>query len=154
MAKGKAASLRRIRNRGDAAPFGAWRPDRPDYRTSDGARWSVRIDAWHPAKLNDWDGRHWSVRARAKRHDRDLVAACVLGAGVPKAQGKRRVSVEIVLGPRQRGGDPDAYWKSLLDALVACGALDDDSKERVVLGEVSYSRGPVKATVIQLEDVT
>lgn len=116
-------------------------------------RWYVRIDRWHPAKLNQWDGRHWAVRARLKKADANLVAVCCAGAGVAKATGKRRVCLEIVLGPRQRGGDVDAYWKSTLDALKHAGAIVDDSKELVVLGEVCYSRGPVKATVIVLEDV-
>jgi hypothetical protein len=92
------------------------------------------------------------VRAKAKAFDAQLVAACVTGAGVPRAEGKRRVSLEIHLGPRQRGGDPDAYWKSTLDALVSCGALVDDRKEMVDLGEVTYLRAKTRATVIILEE--
>ncbi len=115
--------------------------------------WHVHLPRWHPARLNQWDGRHWAVRAKAKRFDRDLVAACVTGAGVPKATGKRRVSLTITLGYRQRGADPDAYWKSTLDALVHCGALVNDSRQWVELGEVEYVRGTVPATTISLKEV-
>jgi len=72
---------------------------------------------------------------------------------VPKAQGKRRVSLEIVLGPRQRGGDPDSYWKLLLDNLKHLGLIRDDNKEWVELGPVTFSRGPQRATAITLEDL-
>lgn len=112
---------------------------------------TVRIDGWHPAILNQWQGRHWSVGAKLKALDRENIAIEFLGT--PKAEGKRRVSLSLVLGPKQRGGDPDAYWKSLLDALVNAGQLLDDSKEYVELGSVTYERGKRKATIITLEDV-
>ncbi len=115
--------------------------------------WFVHIPNWHPTRLNQLLNSHWAVAARYKRHDADIIAASVLGAGVPKAdRSRRRVSVEIVLGPRQRGGDPDCYWKSLLDGLVKCGLLKDDSKEWLECGEVIFSRGPRPATVIKIEN--
>lgn len=114
----------------------------------------ITIGGWHPARLNQWDGRHWAVRAKAKQDDRIVIdLACRANALVTQATGKRRVSLEIVLGPRQRGCDPDAYWKSLLDGLKHAGAILDDRKECVELGTVTYSRGPRKATKITLEDV-
>lgn len=77
----------------------------------------------------------------------------VYGAHVPKAAGKRRVKLTIVLGPRQRGGDPDAYWKSTLDALARAGLILDDNRQGVELASVAYERGTRKATVIGLTDV-
>ena len=115
-------------------------------------RHEITIDGWHPARLNQWDGRHWAVRSKAKAVDRDVIALACRTTGVPVATGKRRVSLGIILGPRQRGGDPDAYWKSLLDALKHAGSILDDRKECLELGPVTYSRGPRKATVITLED--
>jgi hypothetical protein len=97
---------------------------------------ALTIDRWHPARLDQWDGRHWSVRARLKRVDRQIVGLYARTAGIPPATGKRRVSLMLTLGPRQRGGDPDAYWKSILDALVHDGLLLDDSRQRVELGAV------------------
>lgn len=115
-------------------------------------RWFVRIDGWHPATLNSLMHCHWATRNRMKKHDAALIAASVLGADVPKAESRRRVSLEIVLGPRQRGADSDAYWKSVLDALVKCGALHNDNKEWCELGEVTYRRGERPGTVICLEN--
>jgi hypothetical protein len=111
------------------------------------------IPNWHPATLNSWDGRHWSVRARAKRIDRELLGWHARAAGIPPAKGKRRVSLVIVLAPRQRGGDPDCYWKSLLDSLVAAGLLTDDNRLGCELGTVRFVRGPRRQTEIRLRDV-
>jgi Holliday junction resolvase RusA-like endonuclease len=73
--------------------------------------------------------------------------------GVPPAAGKRRVSLTLTLAPRQRGADPDAYRKSLLDALTHAGMLLDDNRQGVELGPVQFIRGEHKATAILLEDV-
>lgn len=116
--------------------------------------WLVAIPRWHPARLNTLKaGVHWATAARLKRFDKDVVAISVMGAAVPKADGKRSVELAIVLGPRMRGGDPDSYWKSLLDALVACGALLGDAKEHVELLPVRYERGSQHATLILLRDI-
>lgn len=114
--------------------------------------WTVRIAGWHPARINELLG-DWRRASRRKKQDRVAIALPVSLAKVPRATGKRRVSVEIVLGPRQRGGDPDAYHKSLLDALKHCGAILDDRRQCVELTPVTYSRGPQRATVVTLEDV-
>lgn len=116
------------------------------------AAWVVAIPGWHPTKLNDMLGGHWAKGHRLKGFDAQIVGLCVRGAGVPRAGCRREVTLEIVLGPRMRGGDPDCYWKSLLDALVLCGALKGDSKEHVVCHPVRYSRARRKATVITLWD--
>lgn len=116
-------------------------------------KWYVRIDRWHPARLNQLINVHWATAARRKKHDAQIVALSVAGAGVPKAESKRRVSLEITLAPRQRAGDPDAYWKSLLDSLVHCGALRNDSHVWLELGGITFARGPIASTVICLENV-
>lgn len=119
----------------------------------DKKRYFLHIDRWHPTRLNVLLAACWQVRARKKRFDADIVKAMFLGAETPRAKGKRRVSLEIVLGPRQRGADPDAYWKSVLDALVQCGALRDDSRIWCELGEVRFDRGKNWGTTIVLEDI-
>jgi Holliday junction resolvase RusA-like endonuclease len=111
------------------------------------------IPAWHPARLNQWDGRHWSTRSRAKRCDRSIVAGYALQQRIPPATGKRRVSLVITLAPRQRAGDPDAYFKTVNDALVHAGLLLDDNRQGVELGTVEFLRGLARETEIVLEDL-
>lgn len=113
----------------------------------------IQIDNWHPPRLNEWAGCHWSVGAKLKLQAKLTVRIAGLNACIPLAVCKRRVSLRITLAPRARGGDPDAYWKSLLDALVQGGYLVDDSKEWVELGPVEYDRGERRATTITLEDL-
>lgn len=117
---------------------------------------TLTITGWHPARLNQLLSGHWSKRARLKRQDRDAVfVATNLGLleGLHFARGKRRVSLEITLAPRQRAGDPDSYWKSLLDALVHAGLLVNDNRQGVELGPVTFKRGKQKSTTITLEDL-
>lgn len=115
--------------------------------------WFVRIDKWHPTRLNQLITCHWATAGKRKKHDQQIISLSVLGAAVPKATRRRRVSLEITLAPRQRAADPDAYWKSTLDALVKCGALVNDSRVWCELGPVEFQRGTVASTVIKLEDL-
>ena len=112
---------------------------------------TLTITNWHPAKLNDLLG-HWAKRHKLKSFDRGIVALSVRNAGIVKATGPRRVSLHIILGKGQRAADPDAYWKSTLDALVQCGALQSDSRQWVELGPVTFDRAEKPATVVTLED--
>lgn len=109
------------------------------------------IDGWHPCRLNQLVSVHWANRSRLKRVDRQFVAT--YGRDLPRATGKRRVRLRIVLGPGQRAGDPDAYWKSLLDALVHAGLLLDDNRQHVELGPVAFDRAEKRRTEIILEDI-
>jgi hypothetical protein len=117
--------------------------------------WVIRINGWHPARKNQLKaGRHWSVGAKLKAADRAMVAAHCRLAGVPEATGKRRVTLLVELAKGQRGGDVDAYWLSLLDALKKCGAIKNDSREWVEIAPVEYRRAPgAKGCVITLEDI-
>ncbi len=111
------------------------------------------VERWHPQKLNQLLGCHWGTRSRRKRFDAELVAIEAHNQDVPRATLRRRVSLLIVLGPRQRAGDVDAYQKSCLDALVCAGLLIDDSPAWCEIAPVVYERGPEKKTVIVLEDM-
>lgn len=113
----------------------------------------VEIPDWHPIRTNELIGSGWRSVYRRKTTQHNLVAAYFWKANIPFADIKRRVTLLIILGPRQRGGDPDAYWKVLLDSLVKCHALVDDRKEWVELEPVQYERGDRPATFIMLEDV-
>ena len=119
----------------------------------DAKKWELFVTNWHPARVNQWAGRHWSAKHRLRTSDYEILRWDSNSEEVPLAQGKRRVSLEIVLGPRQRAGDPDAYWKLLLDNLKHLGLIRDDSREWLELGTVTFRRGPQRATAITLEDV-
>lgn len=111
----------------------------------------LTIPNWHPARLNELLAGRWQA-AKLKKADRQIVAVYAFDV-IPHATGKRRVDVEIVLGPRQRACDPDAYHKSLLDALKHARLLIDDNRQHVELTPVRFSRGKQKATVITLTDL-
>lgn len=111
------------------------------------------IDQWHPQRVNTLLGRHWAARNRLKRADYQMVACYAVALGIPRATGKRRVSLEITLAGPGRPPDGDSYWKVVLDSLVACGLLCDDSPKWAELGPVTFSRGKERCTVITLEDI-
>lgn len=113
----------------------------------------IVIPGWQPTRLNQLLSVCWQKAARLKKADRQVVTLYARQAGIRTASTPRRVSLEITLAPRQRAGDPDAYWKSCLDALVCAGALVDDSRQWVELGPVTFGRGQQKGTVIVLEEL-
>lgn len=114
---------------------------------------TLTIPNWQPTRTNTLMNCHWATRARFKRNDAALVTVASHEAGIPVATGKRRVGLHLTLGPRQRAADPDAYWKSLLDALVHAGLLVDDNRQNVELSPVTFGRGHARATTITLEDL-
>lgn len=113
----------------------------------------ITVPAWRPARDNELEQSHWRVKHRLKSADAAIVAAYAVQAGIPQATGKRRVSLEIVLGKGQRKADPLAHAKSLLDALKRCGQLVDDSGRWMEWGTVKYSRGGDARTTIILEEI-
>lgn len=100
-------------------------------------------------------GRHWRIASRWKNHAVDVVIGAVLvhGAGVAKC--KRRVDLHLILPAGQRRIDRSNAWKGLLDVLVRCGLLVDDSPTWCVEGAVTYSRAmdELTGTLVLLEDL-
>ena len=117
--------------------------------------WKIVIPNWHPLRLNQIIGRPWYESVKAKRLQHGMIAMYTKKAGVPRAHKKRRVTLSIYLGPRQRGGDTDAYWKVLLDSLKRCHAIVDDKTKWVELAplELVALRKRKMGTVIVLEDL-
>lgn len=115
-------------------------------------RYILTIPDWHPATTNQLL-RSVRLRIRLKKNDREMVCGYSLQANIPNASVRRRVSLQLTLAPRQRAADPDAYWKSLLDALVRAGLLVDDNRTWCELGSVEFTRGSARATTIMLEDI-
>lgn len=124
-------------------------------READALRVEIEIPGWHPVTNNKLLGTHPKARGKLKAADSWTVAACLMAARVPKAEAKRRVELTIILRPGQRGADVDAYWKSLLDALVNAGALVDDNRHWCEYRTPAYERGTARewGTRIVLEDV-
>jgi Holliday junction resolvase RusA-like endonuclease len=110
----------------------------------------VTIRGTTTARLNQLLSNRWAA-ARLKKADRGLIALASRGA--PPATGKRRVRLTVVLGPRQRAGDPDCYQKSLGDALVHAKMLVDDNRQGVEWAPVAFERGDAPGMVIVLEDI-
>jgi hypothetical protein len=115
-------------------------------------RYEVEIPDWLPATVNQLL-RGVRQRIRLKKSDRSIVGGYLLQARLPPPAGPRRVSLRLTLGPRDRPGDVDAYWKSTLDALVQAGALLGDDVRSCQLGAVEISRGGRRTTTIILEDL-
>lgn len=115
-------------------------------------RHELRVENWLPTPLNKLLGCHWAVAHKRKRADKATIALEAKQQGLPLATGKRRVSLVLTLPKGQRRWDSDAFWKTMLDGLTACGLLVDDSPKWCELGPVEQVRGKVKRTVVVLED--
>jgi hypothetical protein len=105
----------------------------------------ITVHDWHPTTLNKLITSHWAVANKMKK--RDKVEVRYASNHIPKATQKRRVEIIIELGKGQRGADPDAYFKTVGDALVAAGLLVDDSHKWVEWSPVQYVRGKKKTTI-------
>ena len=137
--------------------------------------YTVTIPDWIPTPLNRLMRNRYAA-ARLKKRDTRMVsfyalavpcvALCKSEKVARKAVGisgpqkndpepcRRRVRLAIQLAPKQRGCDDDAFYKTVLDALVNCGLLVDDSRtwcEPVL--PIVWSRGERMATTIVLEDI-
>ncbi len=107
-----------------------------------------------PPRLNQVIGRKWFIVDRLKRDLTTALSLCARDQNIIPATLRRKVSLHVVLGPRRKQPDADAYDKLLLDALVRCGLLVDDSARGLVgRVEVSFERGTKDETRITLEDV-
>lgn len=124
---------------------------------------TLKIPQWHPTRLNQLVNNHWAVAGRLKADDKAMVIAYANEQSIPRATCKRLVTLSLTMQKGQRAGDPDAYWKSLLDALVNACLLVNDSRKWAELAPVEFirprSRMPADAppvwwgSVITLEDL-
>lgn len=110
----------------------------------------ITISDWLPVSLNDLV-RGWESARHRKHFDRQMIGIYARVANVPIAAGKRAVLIRLTQTVG-RARDPDNCLKSVLDALVACGRLKDDSA-RWCMASVELRRGPRRLTEIILDDI-
>jgi hypothetical protein len=115
--------------------------------------YTLEIPHWHPATVNALL-RSVRGRIRLKQQDRQMVWSYCRLQQIPPAKGKRRVTLTIVLPPHKKADDPDAYTKSLGDALVQAHLLVNDSYLWVEWMPVRFERSPASwGTRITFEDL-
>ena len=115
-------------------------------------KWTLVIPGFTPTRDNQLIYVHWATARRLKRHDANVIARAAVAYGVPKATGRRRVTLTVQSRFR-RLPDDTAYLKSALDGLVHAGLLVDDSREWMDLTwPPEYLKGP-KQTTIELENL-
>lgn len=124
-------------------------PEKPTEHNPGGV-YRIVIPNWRPPTLNQLMRGKVKTQIALSKACKAMVAG--YGREVPRAGGKRKVSLLIELEGRQKEMDADAPWKGLLDALVFCGLLIDDHSRYVQFGEFEQCRG-ASQTVITLEDV-
>ncbi len=114
---------------------------------------TLTIDGWMPCRLNTLLRLHWSIRNASLKLDAQVLAVEAREQGITKATGRRRVSLEIRHQRRVTPPDPDSLWKSLLDGLVKCRLLVDDSAKFCELGPVSVVAADGRGMTVVLEDL-
>jgi hypothetical protein len=124
------------------APFNA--------QERNGGPFKLILPGFVPATVNELTRGHFRERIRLAEADKEIVGFYARQQGIPLAEKKRRVGVKISKPGRKC--DVDAYFKSLLDALVAHSLLVNDSPAWCELSTWEIVRGP-RETVVTLEDV-
>jgi Holliday junction resolvase RusA-like endonuclease len=110
------------------------------------------IPDWTPPTCNQLFRGRLRDRIRLAKEARQLIRGYTMGI-CPVAKSKRRVTLRIILGPRQKAADVDAYWKAVCDGLKHGEMIVDDSRQWCELAPVQYGRADRKRTEIVLEDV-
>ena len=118
--------------------------------------WTITIEAATPSQ-NTREGKHWGSKTREKRTWYWLIRACPNFLAIPRASGKRRLTIER--HARTVPQDPanvHGGCKGIVDDLVQHGLLVDDSPAWIEHGEprhVPLAKGEKPYTVIYLEDI-
>lgn len=116
--------------------------------------YTVRIDGFHPARLNELLTMHWAKAQRRKQADYQVLLVAMQNGKVPNATGPRSLHLTWVMGPRNKvKPDPDGLAKSLLDGLVRTGRLVDDNPAMLTFLPVTYQRAKEKGIVLTLTDL-
>lgn len=115
--------------------------------------WTLSIPGWTPTPLNQFVSKHWAVAKRLKDADKAIMHNAMMAYAVPAASSKRRVELLIIHPKGKRFCDKDSQSKSLLDSMVHCGLLKNDSHVWLDMEKPEYARGEVLRTVITVTDL-
>lgn len=110
----------------------------------------VVIPGYLPPSLNVLMHCHWSKKHALKKTCTALVAH--YAAKLPRTQTKKRVLITLTRSGHRREMDADNAKKCLLDALVACRLLVDDSPTWCECPDPVQVKGKELETRIVLED--
>lgn len=115
---------------------------------------TLHIPGYHPPTVNDLLGNHHKA-GRLKKACVKVFWGCCLEQRLVKASGKRLVEIIITVRKSKKGRrpDPDAYYKSALDALVKCNMLVDDSSQWCEHAATLITSGEQDSTTIHLTDI-
>ena len=118
--------------------------------------WKLRIDFPTPSQ-NTRDGQHWAMRRRVKADWFMLIRAASTFLAIPKAKGKRLLTIERHhrKGQHQDEANIHGGCKGVVDCLVAWGLLVDDAPEWLEHGtphQIPLEKGEKPYTVLILED--
>ncbi len=115
--------------------------------------WTMTVPQWTPALLNDVMGKHWQRAHKIKRKQAEMLAVYARLQDVPRATGKRKLSVTCYGWPTGRIPDQDAIWKLLLDSLVRAQLLTDDGPSGLEgAATVEFVRSEKKQTILRFEE--
>jgi hypothetical protein len=115
--------------------------------------YTLTLPDWRPPSKNELFRGTLRERMRLQEKAAELVGNYAHVQGIPKATGPRKVNVRFTYPRGARFHDADAFYPSLLDCLVACHLLVDDSPKWVRIGLWAFQEGHSQQTVIRLRDL-
>ncbi len=120
-------------------------------RSGDMATHVLRIDNWWPTRINVLMRSHYHARNRLLKQDAEVIGLEALRQHIPRATGRRRVS--LLIRYKNHALDPDGALKSLFDGLTVSGLILDDNRHQLEMGWVRYEKATRKGVEIVLEDL-
>jgi hypothetical protein len=109
------------------------------------------IHDWLPCKNKRLEAAPWPFCQRLREADAQRLIHEARQANVPKANGKRRVSLHLILGARHcYDMNPEDYRDSLLAGLERAGLILDSASAD--LAPITIQRGRRRKTIISLLD--
>lgn len=115
---------------------------------------TITIPNYRPPRSNDLFRARMRKRMGLERECKQFVA--YYSRDVPKAAGRRRVSMHVWLAVRQQLPDcEEDCLKAVLDGLTACGLIIDDSRRWCECPRTVFTKTLLRQprTVITLEDL-
>lgn len=114
----------------------------------------LTIPRWMPVSDNILMGAHRFTKIKLKKADANAIYWSMREQRIPTALKRRKIEVVIKCKPRGRMPDPTNFAKSLLDAMVKCRLVIDDSQRwcEYVTPIIKRGKGKDWGTEIIIED--